>query len=212
MGHIPRTEVLRNGVFDRRALAAIVRAVAIVAQERRRDTFVHVQPHAHATARIARYIGHHVIGRRRSNQQALDAIEFGAHLHDIGKYFVDPCLLLKPGALSDEELGVMSLHPVYGALITSKLLGDSGPVRLAVLHHHEHWDGSGYPDGLVGTAIPLVARIVCLADVYTALRARRSYKPTLNKREALKAVTLMAGRELDPYLVEDFVSLVGGPH
>jgi response regulator RpfG family c-di-GMP phosphodiesterase len=77
-----------------------------------------------------------------------------------------------------------------------------------VLHHHEHWDGGGYPDGLLGSSIPLVARLVAVVDVYTSLRSRRSYKPTVTKQEAFATIEGMAGRELDPYLVEDFLRLV----
>ena len=102
----------------------------------------------------------------------------------------------------------MRLHPVHGATALSQLPGATNRIRQVVLHHHEHWDGSGYPEGLCGTAIPLAARIVSVVDVYTALRARRSYKPTLTKWKAIATLTEMAGRELDPCLVEDFVRMV----
>jgi HD-GYP domain-containing protein (c-di-GMP phosphodiesterase class II) len=78
-----------------------------------------------------------------------------------------------------------------------------------VLYHHERWDGGGYPEGLQGTRIPLAARLVAIADVYTSLRARRSYKPTLTKREAAAEMEAMAGRELDPDLTRDFLKFVG---
>jgi HD-GYP domain-containing protein (c-di-GMP phosphodiesterase class II) len=78
-------------------------------------------------------------------------------------------------------------------------------VRHAVLYHHERWDGDGYPEGLTGRRIPLVARIVAVADVYTSLRARRAYKPTLTRREAAAEMVRMAGRELDPDLTRDFL-------
>jgi HD-GYP domain-containing protein (c-di-GMP phosphodiesterase class II) len=78
-----------------------------------------------------------------------------------------------------------------------------------VLYHHERWDGAGYPEGLQGTRIPLAARLVSIADVYTSLRARRSYKPTLTKREAAAEMEAMAGRGLDPDLARDFMKFVG---
>jgi HD-GYP domain-containing protein (c-di-GMP phosphodiesterase class II) len=135
-------------------------------------------------------------------------MEFSAQVHDIGKYFIAPSILLKPGLLDDEERVIMSLHSIYGSLIISKLPGMTDAIRHSVLYHHEHWDGSGYPDGLSGLDIPLEARIVSVVDVYTSLRARRSYKPTLTKSEACETLMEMAGDELDPCLVEDFVRLV----
>jgi putative two-component system response regulator len=78
-----------------------------------------------------------------------------------------------------------------------------------VLYHHERWDGDGYPEGLTGRRIPLAARLVAVADVYTSLRARRAYKPTLTRREAASVMEEMAGRELDPDLTEDFLKFVG---
>jgi HD-GYP domain-containing protein (c-di-GMP phosphodiesterase class II) len=136
-------------------------------------------------------------------------IEFGARLHDIGKYFIAPSILLKPGTLDEEERIIMSLHPIYGAIIVEKMQGMTDTIYRAVLHHHEHWDGSGYPEGFAGTGIPLEARLISVADVYMSLRARRSYKPTYSKREALATLIHMAGRELDPCLVEDFIHLIG---
>jgi HD-GYP domain-containing protein (c-di-GMP phosphodiesterase class II) len=138
----------------------------------------------------------------------LDELEIGAYLHDIGKYFIAPSVLLKPGEFDDEERAAVSLHSTLGAAVISKLPSMTEAIRLTVLYHHEHWDGGGYPDGLSGTFIPLAARLVSVVDVYTSLRSRRSYKPTLTKPEALSVLTGMAGHELDPCLVEDFVRLV----
>jgi HD-GYP domain-containing protein (c-di-GMP phosphodiesterase class II) len=140
---------------------------------------------------------------------SLEEIEVGAHLHDFGKYLIPKNLLLKPGPLSDAERAVISLHPVYGAEVLSGLTGITDTIRRIVLYHHEHWDGSGYPDGLEGTRIPLAARIISISDVYTSLRAKRSYKPTLTKREAAADMKAMAGRELDPDMTRDFLKFVG---
>jgi HD-GYP domain-containing protein (c-di-GMP phosphodiesterase class II) len=135
----------------------------------------------------------------------LEELEVGARLHDVGKYLIAPSVLLKAGALDPEERAVVSLHPAFGAAALKRLPNVTEAIRLTVLHHHEHWDGSGYPDGLMGTSIPLLARVVSVVDVYTSLRSRRSYKPTLTKPEALDTLKGMAGRELDPCLVEDFL-------
>lgn len=190
------------------AYRSIIRAITAVGQEAQPRTFAHVQPHAHATARLSRMFAESCRRNSRSKSPTLDEIEYSAYLHDIGKYFIDPSVLLKPGPLDEEEQAVMRLHSVYGSTIISKLPGSTVPVRRIIFHHHEHWDGSGYPEGLFGTAIPLEARMVSIVDVYTSLRAKRSYKPTLRKGEALRTLIEMAGRELDPYLVEDFVRMV----
>jgi HD-GYP domain-containing protein (c-di-GMP phosphodiesterase class II) len=139
----------------------------------------------------------------------LEELEVGAYLHDVGKYFITPSVLLKPAELDEEERAAISLHSVLGATALSRLPGVTRTICQTVLHHHEHWNGGGYPDGLVGSSIPIAARLVAIVDVYTSLRSRRSYKPTLTKQEAFDTLTGMAGRELDPCLVEDFVRLVG---
>src|ERR687889_642313 len=101
------------------------------------------------------------------------------HPHDFGKYLIAESILLKPGPLAEAERAAVSLHPVYGAHLLSGLPAVTEAVRQVVLYHHEHWDGGGYPEGLAGRRIPLAARLVAVADVYTSLRARRSYKPPL---------------------------------
>ena len=194
-----------------RVLSGLTRVITTVSRQTRPEIVAHVQPHAHATAKLARYFAaslHH----GKSYGPTLKEIEFGAHMHDIGKYFIASSILLKPGALDEEERTMISLHSVYGATIISKLPGVTEAIRYVVLHHHERWDGNGYPEGLAGTAIPLAARIVSIVDVYTSLRAKRSYKPTLTKRQAFNSLIEMAGHELDPYMVEDFLRLVKDKH
>jgi HD-GYP domain-containing protein (c-di-GMP phosphodiesterase class II) len=167
----------------------------------------HVHPHCHATARLARSFAA-AIGLG-SGAHALDEIELGAHLHDFGKYLIAESILLKPGPLTRVERHAVSFHPVYGAQILSGLPAVSEAVRRIVLHHHESWDGGGYPEGMARTRIPLAARVVAVVDVYASLRARRAYKPTLGRQEAAAEMLAMAGRELDPALTEDFLKFVG---
>lgn len=191
------------------ALREILRVIAQVSRQSQSEIFAHVHPHAHATARLARHFASHYVCDNKSRTSILEEIEFGAQMHDIGKYFIAPSILLKPGALDEEERAVISLHSIYGATVISRIPGMTETIRQVVLYHHEHWAGTGYPEGLSGTNIPLTARIISVVDVYTSLRARRSYKPTLSKWEACKTLVEMAGRELDPYIVEDFIKLVG---
>ncbi|MDT4954632.1 MAG: hypothetical protein QOJ02_2770 [Acidobacteriota bacterium] len=194
--------------LDERAFQAFLRIVTHAEREDQPETFAHVYPHAHATARLARLFALACRCGSRTTGPTLAEIEYGAYAHDIGKYFVEPSVLLKPGALDEDEEAVMRLHPACGEIIISKIPGTTRTIRQIVLYHHEHWDGSGYPEGLRGIDIPLAARIISIVDVYTALRARRSYKPTLTKPEALETLQEMAGRELDPCMVEDFVRLI----
>lgn len=195
-------------ILDEKALQVFVRMIAHTEQKDQPETFAHVHPHAHATARLARLFGASCGCGSRTSGPTLAEIQYGAYAHDIGKFFIDPSVLLKPGALDKDEEAVMRLHPVCGDIIISRLPGITRTIRQIVLYHHEHWDGSGYPEGLRGIDIPLAARIISVVDVYTALRARRSYKPTLTKPEAIRTLIEMAGRELDPYMVEDFVRLI----
>lgn len=194
--------------LDQRALHAVVRMVARVEQKDQPDTFAHMHPHAHATARLARLFASFCGCDSVSGGLTLAEIEYSAHMHDIGKYFIMPSVLLKPGSLDEDEEAVMRLHSVCGAMTLSRLPGTTENIYRAVLHHHEHWAGTGYPEGLRGIGIPLAARLISVVDVYTALRARRSYKPSLTKQGAVNTLLEMAGRELDPYLVEDFTRLL----
>jgi HD-GYP domain-containing protein (c-di-GMP phosphodiesterase class II) len=98
---------------------------------------------------------------------------------------------------------------VYGAQVLSNLPAITETVLQIVLYHHERWDGTGYPEGLKGDHIPLAARFVSIVDVYTSLRAKRTYKPSLNRYEASLTIKRMAGLELDPEMTQDFLRFIG---
>lgn len=187
------------------AIQALLLAASSLGRDEHPRLYRHVHPHGHATARLARSFA---AALGCTGPVSLDEIELGAHLHDFGKYLIAESIILKPGPLSDEERVAVSFHPIYGAHLLSGLSAVTEVVRQVVLRHHERWDGRGYPDGLAGRRIPLAARIVCIADVYTSLRARRSYKPTLARGEATALMEAMAGRELDPSLAEDFLKFL----
>ena len=189
-------------------LREVTKVISLVGRKTQPEIFAHVQPHAHATANLVCRFAIACGCAGRGNQPALEELEVGAYMHDVGKYFIAPSLLLKPGELDEEERAAVSLHSALGATVISKIPSMTETIRLAVLHHHEHWDGSGYPEGLSGTRIPPAARLISVVDVYTSLRSRRSYKPRLTKPEAFDTLKAMAGRELDPCMVEDFVRLV----
>ena len=195
-----------NRTPARQAVRTLLLAASSLGRDECPRLYRHVHPHGHATAKLARSFA---AALGYEGAPTLDEIELGAHLHDFGKYLIPKSLLLKPGPLSDEERAVVSLPPVYGAQVLCGMVSITETVRRVVLYHHERWDGGGYPEGLQGTRIPLAARLVSIADVYTSLRARRSYKPTLTKWEAAAEMEAMAGRELDPALTSDFLRFIG---
>lgn len=131
----------------------------------------------------------------------------GALLHDVGKLMVPAEVLNKPGKLTDEEWQLMKRHPAAGV----ELLADvefPWDVRPIVESHHERWDGLGYPHGLAADAIPLTARVLCVADVYDALTSKRSYKQAFTHDEALEIMRGDVGRQFDPALFRVFETIV----
>jgi putative nucleotidyltransferase with HDIG domain len=127
----------------------------------------------------------------------------GALLHDVGKLVVPIEVLNKRGALSPKEEELMRLHPVAGQLLVADahFPWDVGSM---IRHHHERWDGTGYPDGLCGEAIPLTARILCIADVYDALTSTRSYREAHGPEIALAIMSAESGQAFDPALLHTF--------
>jgi putative nucleotidyltransferase with HDIG domain len=132
----------------------------------------------------------------------------GALLHDVGKVSVPLEILTKPGRLDDTEWSVMALHPVFGVDL---LEGVEFPwdVRPMIRHHHERWDGSGYPDKLAGSGIPLEARILTIADVYDALTTTRSYRAAFTHEKAMEILTSEVGKTVDPKLFPLFADAIG---
>jgi putative nucleotidyltransferase with HDIG domain len=130
----------------------------------------------------------------------VDVVGQAGLLHDIGKIGVPEAILQKPGPLSSEEWQVMRAHPVIGAQIVAPFEFFEGAAR-AIRHHHERWDGSGYPDGLAREAIPLEARIVAVVDVFDALTSARSYRPALDRDAACAMLRQEAGHTLDETVV-----------
>jgi len=128
-----------------------------------------------------------------------------APMHDVGKIGIPDAILLKPGKLTPEEWKVMYQHPIMGAEIIGKhdteLLETA---RIIALSHHEKWDGSGYPQGLKGEAIPLEGRIVAIADVFDALVSVRPYKPAIGLEQALAMMDEQIGKHFDPALMAAF--------
>ncbi|HEU5322908.1 MAG TPA: HD-GYP domain-containing protein [Methylomirabilota bacterium] len=157
--------------------------------------------HSERVAALARRVGA-VLGL---GPEEMGAVGHAGLLHDIGKIGVPETVLRKAGPLEPDEWALMRQHPVIGAQIVAPFeFLAAGAV--AIRHHHERYDGSGYPDGLAGKIIPLGARIVAVADVYDALTSDRPYRPALPRAVALGHLAMEAGRTLD----EDVVAALLG--
>jgi len=157
---------------------------------------VYTGGHGHRVARYARLIA----GAMNLSTAEVDAVGEAALLHDLGKIGIPDHILTKPSQLTTEEFVEVQKHPVAGA----DILHSIPPLRrhaMAVRHHHEHFDGSGYPDGLRGTRIPLAARIIAVADAFDALTSQRSYHSGRKASLALGEIAKAAGSHFDPEIV-----------
>jgi putative two-component system response regulator len=193
-------ELTRRTVELEEARVEILERLARAAEFRDDETGLHTQRVGRAAALLAQGLG---IG-----PVEVELIRRAAPLHDIGKIGIPDAVLLKGGRLSPEEFEVMKTHTLIGADILS---GSNLPLlatgREIALSHHEHWDGSGYPAGLAGEAIPLSARAVAVADVFDALTHPRPYKAAWTVEAALDEIGREAGRQFDPEMARVFTTL-----
>lgn len=137
----------------------------------------------------------------------LESLRFAAYLHDIGKIGVKDHVLLKEGPLTNEEYTQIKEHPVIGESIIKAM--DLTPAERAIIrHHHERWDGRGYPDGLGGEEIPLLARVVAVADAFDAMSSDRPYRLAKNQAAAVSELTRCAGSQFDRQVVQAFVEML----
>lgn len=159
--------------------------------------------HGERVAALAVLIGQEM----RLQPRRLRAIAAGSLLHDVGKIGVPDAVLHKPGGLSDTEYDVIKEHPARGSEMLRHHFDQKIEANV-IRHHHERWDGLGYPDGLRGTTIPLEARIAAVADVYDALRSNRAYRPAYTRDDAVAIVLDGAGEHFDPACVQAFIAVV----
>ncbi|MEN6551110.1 MAG: HD domain-containing phosphohydrolase, partial [Candidatus Cryosericum sp.] len=134
-------------------------------------------------------------------------IQLAARLHDIGKVAVPDSLLDKPSSLTRDEVEVMDTHPVVGESILRPIVELRG-VALIIRNHHERWDGTGYPDGLAGTRIPIGSRVLALADTWDAMTSERPYRSSLSVPEARSEIEAHLGSQFDPVIGTVFLQLV----
>jgi putative two-component system response regulator len=165
------------------------------------DTGVHIWRMADYAKALAAACGWHA--------DACSLIELAAPMHDTGKIGIPDSILKKPGRFDAAEWAIMKTHPMIGHAILSK--SDAPIFQMAAeiaLHHHERWDGNGYPDGLAGESIPEVSRIVALADVFDALSMKRPYKEAWPTERVIATMQESAGSHFEPRLVDVFVSIL----
>lgn len=134
-------------------------------------------------------------------------IYYAAMLHDIGKCYVPDEILKKPTKLTEEEFNIIKLHPIKGAEMV-KNLSSLPDVRDGVLYHHERYDGKGYPNGVIGEDIPIVGRIICVADSYDAMHSSRVYREKMENDEIIEELKRNKGTQFDPRIVDAFLAVL----
>lgn len=205
-------EVERRMAENDRTQLVSIRALAYLAEIRDPETGQHIIRTQSYVRRLAVRLRRHPRFRDTLNRRYIDLLTRSAPLHDIGKVGIPDAILNKPGPLTAEEWAVMKTHARLGAEAIEKAERDAGePVdflRLAreIAHrHHEKWDGSGYPDGLAGDAIPISARLMAIADVFDALISPRVYKRRMPFEQAREIIAAGRGGHFDPDVVDAFL-------
>jgi len=177
---------------DRAAQYRAAESLAKAVDERDAYTGSHSQRVGDYSARIARRLG--------ADEPAIELTRLAGNLHDLGKLAIPEEVLRKPSSLSEAERLILERHPQIGFRMLESL--GVQPVAEWVLHHHERWDGAGYPNRLAGDQIPLGARIIFVADAYDAMTSERGYRDTLTQRDALAELERCAGTQFDPTVVK----------
>lgn len=178
---------------------AVVEALTIALDAKHPYTSGHSERVANLSALIAGNLGYGL--------EECRFIHVAGHLHDIGKIGVPDAVLLKDSSLTDEEFASIRRHPELGFEILSKVTA-LRPFASIVRHHHERWDGRGYPDGLSGAAIPRFSRIIALADAYDAMTSNRAYRLRLSPEAALREIERGSGSQFEPEAAAAFLDMV----
>lgn len=163
------------------------------------------------SAHCSRVVGLAIeLGKRRGlSEPEVELLRLSAEFHDIGKIGIPDNVLLKPGKLSHDEREIVKNHAAIGQRIVLEIdVPNIQTVGLAVRHHHERYDGGGYPDGLVGDDIPLLSRIIAMADTYDSMAEGRTYSKTMSHRQIMQVLDRERGRQHDASLFPDFESII----
>ncbi|MBC8372793.1 MAG: HD domain-containing protein [Planctomycetes bacterium] len=188
-------EQLRQAHYD------TIYRLSVVAEYRDGDTGEHIQRVSRTGELVARALG--------LDPSMVKLIKHASHMHDVGKVAIPDAILLKAGYLTSEQRESMQKHTLIGGEILAQSDDDVLAMGYDIaLHHHERWDGKGYPNGLKGDDIPLAARIICLADVFDAVVSRRCYKSACTLDMALRIVNKDKGYHFDPDVADAFLSVL----
>jgi HD-GYP domain-containing protein (c-di-GMP phosphodiesterase class II) len=184
---------------QRELFFGIVRALTGTIDAKDPYTRGHSERVAHLAERMAMALG---MGLRVAERYRIAGL-----VHDVGKIGVPEAVLRKPGKLTEQEFALIKLHPETGYRILKEIGAAMDDVLPGVLHHHEKWNGQGYPHGLAGEAIPLIARVLALADTFDAMCSSRSYRKAIPREQVLAEIRRCAGTQFEPRLAEAFVKL-----
>jgi response regulator RpfG family c-di-GMP phosphodiesterase len=206
------TELLASHDSLQQTRVATIMGLAKLAEFRDKGTGKHLERIREYTRILTEELARKPAYQSYITPQYLEDISLSAILHDIGKVGVPDAILLKPGQLSDTEFETVKNHCRLGGDVLkaaeSQVKGKSFLTigKVIAYHHHEKWDGTGYPDGLTGDNIPLSTRLVALADVYDALTSQRSYKEPYSHEKAREIIVCERGRHFDPDVVDAFLT------
>lgn len=195
-----RVNFIEKGEAQKRMFLTIVHSLSVALDERDSYTYGHSSRVTELAMALGRRVG--------LPPEQLEVLEIGSILHDIGKIGVPDSLLLKPGTLTSEELALLRQHTVKG----ERIIGDHSDPTLDLLircirSHHERFDGTGYPDRLAGEQIPVLARIIAIADAYDAMTSLRPYRGKLSHEQAMEEIRRCSGSQFDPRLAGVFEAL-----
>lgn len=193
--------------------SAIINSLSGITDMRDHETGKHIQRTQIYVKLIAEYLRD--TGDQRFDDEFISLLVQVSSLHDIGKVGIPDSILLKPGKLTQEEFEIMKTHTTIGYNVIEETKISSGLInslylnttQKIILHHHERWDGTGYPNGLNGHQISIEGRIMSLVDVYDALRSKRVYKEAYAHEKALEIIAAESGKQFDPKLVEIFLKI-----
>lgn len=206
-------EVVRRGEQLISAQDAIITALCSLADVRDNETGNHILRTQAYVRLLAEDLRTQPAFAPQLDEENIAMITKSAALHDVGKVAIPDAILLKPGKLDADERAIMQHHCAYGRDTIARAIGGMAADSGSYLHyaeeiaysHHERWDGTGYPQGLQGTAIPLSARLMAIADVYDALISRRVYKPAFPHPQVVGIIAEERGKQFDPDMVDAFL-------
>lgn len=197
--NLRRRQIERNRMIEQRnkLLLESIKALSAAMGTRELHTAQHCERMTDSALMIADSLG--------LSEADRSTLELAAYMHDVGKIGISDAILMKPDKLSDAEWAEMKAHPDIGSEILSNI-EESADLSLIIRHHHERMDGTGYPHGLSGEQIPLLSRILAIADAYDAMTSDRPYRPRMSKAQAQKQLMEGAGAQFDKELVDVFLN------